>query len=224
MPGRRWWKALAGTGLALAIGAACSSGADGGSTLRPGDASAKQLEPGLLTLSQVRRALVLPRYHRTSAAPLNLRNDPDPRGPCGAKVDQPSLRTAAVGAFRDDRSALVNVVIEPGERRATDYIRALQADSKPGCPPWESKTDTGRTQRTEPTIVPLPPIADGASAFGGVTTVGGRRAVVVGVAVRDGGRLSISQLVAGTSVSPDAAIALARESATALERLDPPAS
>jgi hypothetical protein len=216
-----WWKTLAALGVILALGAGCSSGAgEKTSSTPPVESTANELEPGLLTLQQVRTALALPNYRRTKPEPMNLRDNPDPRGPCGAKIADPPYDNAAVATFRDKKSVLVEVVVEPGERKASDYIAALQADSKPGCPPFESKTNTGATQRMEPTMVPLPPTADGASAVGGIVTVGSRRAVLVGVVVRDGGRLAISQLVAGTSVSPEAAISLARESAKALERLD----
>jgi hypothetical protein len=216
------WKALVALGLCLALGVGCSSGESEKTSSTPRiKSTAKALEPGVLTLAQVRAALGAPEYRRTSSKGVNLYDNPDPRGPCGAKVTQPSFRHGAVASFRNRTSAVITMVIEPGVSAATQALDDLAADAKPGCPPFESTTNFGETQRVIPMMVPLPPLADGAIASGGIVTIGDNpRTVLAGIAVRDGGRVVFTQLISGSDVPESSVVALARESAKALERLD----
>jgi len=224
MQGRRWrWTRIGlGLALALALGVGCSRG-DGEKTSRTPriESTAEELEPGLLTLSQVRAALDAPRYRRTSSEGLNLRGNPDPRGPCGAKVPQPSLRHGALASFRNRSSALATMVVEPGELATKRYLDAIVADSRPGCAAFDSTTNFGETQHVVPILVPLPPLADGAVASAGLVTIGdGPRTLLVEIIVRDGDRMAFTGIISGTDIPASKVVALARESAKALESLD----
>jgi hypothetical protein len=221
MNARIRWRALAALGVVVALGAGCSSGSGTTSSTPPIESTAAKLEPGLLTLAQVRVALATPGYRRTSAKGIDLNDNPDPRGPCGATVTQPSFRPGAVATFRNRSSAVATIVIEPGAAAAKQYLDALVADARPGCPPFVSTTNYGETQRVEPVVVPLPPLADGAVASGGVVTVGDSpRSAGVSITVRDGGRMALTMMISGSDIPESAIVALARASAKALERLD----
>lgn len=72
--------------------------------------------------------------------------NPDPRGPCGAKVPQPAFRDAALAAFvtaQPPNATIVHAVWElPGDD-AEEFLEAHRRDTRPGCPVYRSTTPTG---------------------------------------------------------------------------------
>lgn len=77
---------------------------------------------------------------------LPLFENPDPRGPCGGKVPPVPLDQAFGRSFQSERILAVELIVPSGPRQK-EQLAAYQADLRPGCAPYESKTNTGETQR-----------------------------------------------------------------------------
>lgn len=147
----------------------------------------------------------------------NLFENPDPRGPCGAKVDQPDLSGGASLAFQARTATGFQMVGEVPEDQARAFLDATAADSRPGCPPWQSRTDTGANQTGEFLgTVDLGLPADVATAANIHVTSAGSEAYGTEIIVRSGGTLSVVVLLAGAPAPPSVTRDLA---ATAARRL-----
>ena len=72
--------------------------------------------------------------------------DPDPRGPCGAPVPKPDLSHAAGVGIRSSAVSGVEFVTSLPAQQATTFVSAYLDDSRPGCPSFESTTNTGSRQ------------------------------------------------------------------------------
>ncbi len=84
---------------------------------------------------------------------LPLFENPDPRGPCGGKVPPVPLDEAFGRSFQSDRIVALELVVPSGPRQK-EQLAAYQADLRPACGPYESKTRTGDTQRVSQ-VTPL---------------------------------------------------------------------
>jgi hypothetical protein len=93
---------------------------------------------------------------------VNLSDNPDPRGPCGAKIAQPDLGSGASIAIGSSSIVGFQGVLRPTEPTAEAFLDANLADVREGCPPWQSTTNTGSTQTvTLLDVVPDQPVPDG---------------------------------------------------------------
>jgi hypothetical protein len=138
----------------LAALVAFVTGACGGSHSPPASApritvgATGPLAPGLLTESQWQRVPGFASAKVTTLDQTAVFADPDPRGPCGAKVPELPLRDAAAIAVAADtiRSGAELVVrTKPGV--AKQYLDARMADSRQGCPEYATVTNKGVRQR-----------------------------------------------------------------------------
>ncbi len=84
---------------------------------------------------------------------LPISENPDPRGPCGGKVPPVPLDQAFGRSFRSERVVVIEL-ITPSGQRPKEQLAAYQADLRPGCGPYESKTTGDITQRVSD-ITPL---------------------------------------------------------------------
>ncbi len=84
---------------------------------------------------------------------LPLFENPDPRGPCGGKVPPVPLDQAFGRSFQSERLLALELVVPAGQKQK-EQLAAYQADLRPGCGPYESKTNTGDSQRVSE-ITPL---------------------------------------------------------------------
>jgi hypothetical protein len=80
------------------------------------------------------------------AGTIGSTENPDPRGPCGAKIVQPDLTQDAAIGITSSSVLGVQGVMRPTEISAEDYLDANLDDADADCPPWTSTTNTGSTQ------------------------------------------------------------------------------
>jgi hypothetical protein len=114
----------------------------------PAAASAPaDLTPALLTTSDLQRVDGLPDDVRAAdPSAVNLADNPDPRGPCGATITQPDLAQDEAIAITSASILGIQGVLVPSEISAADYLDANLDDATEGCPAWTSTTSTGSTQ------------------------------------------------------------------------------
>ncbi len=140
------------------IVSACSGSVEGRpTTIQPsvtgvtaGGAQAS-LGIALLTADQVASAEFAPQ--EVSQRPIgdaNFSEDPDPRGPCGKMVRQPSLSKGAIAVFTgtNPNVTLFEVIVDLPAGVARAFVADFASDVSPGCPPFQSNTASG-TQTTE---------------------------------------------------------------------------
>ena len=80
---------------------------------------------------------------------VDLYEDPDPRGACGAKVAQLDVSHGHNIGIQGGGIQGFESVVQLPIAQATAYLSALTADAKPGCPGYDSKTNTGELQHAE---------------------------------------------------------------------------
>jgi hypothetical protein len=105
-----------------------------------------------------------------------LSDNPDPRGVCGAKVDQPSFSEAKVVVFQASEygdAAIVHAVFDIPEQDGLKLIRQLQRDIDPDCPSHVATTPNGTQRVVFVDQVRLPSLAPDAVATRVVITVPG---------------------------------------------------
>lgn len=140
--------------LSMVISVACSDGT-GREPSTPQiteGADDEQLTASLISLEEI---------ETVSNAPANLVEqpiqdvsvfeNPDPRGPCGAKIPQPAFEDAALVAFattQPPHATIVQAVWDLPGNRAEKFLEAHRRDARPGCAVYTSTTPTG-TQEVE---------------------------------------------------------------------------
>jgi hypothetical protein len=135
--------------LVLALGACGGDkGANGSNTPRITVGADGPLAPGLLTQTQLRQVPALSSATVSSLQDTVVFEDPDPRGPCGAKMSAISLEDAVGVAIKAEtiRSG-AELITRLSSGAAKHYLDARMADAKPGCPEFETATNQGATQR-----------------------------------------------------------------------------
>jgi hypothetical protein len=119
----------------------------------PGTATripARTLDPGAALLSEAQLQPIVGSLRRLSTTMATATPDPDPRGPCGAPIVQPSIRRGAFVEYERGGVRPLRVVqwvndLAGGEAART--IAAVAADVQPGCPPYSTATPYGHPQR-----------------------------------------------------------------------------
>jgi hypothetical protein len=209
--------------------AACGGAGGTGSSANPVTAkvTARSLRGALLTAAQ------LPATPNAFAGgPVSagsIPDDPDPRGPCGTKLPQPSLRSGAVAQFRSPEPAAVFEWISrtpPGE--ATAYLAGVAADIRPGCAAFKSATPYGHPQlNVFVRATALPPLGDqrvAATMHLRLLAPGERAAYVTEILIREGDYMT-ALIVSGLRPQPPRFLrAVAVSAAADLSRLLRPAS
>jgi hypothetical protein len=136
--------------LVVLVLGACGGhkGANGSNTPRITVGLEGPLAPGLVTQPQLRQVPGLSSAKVTSLLHASVFQDPDPRGPCGAKVPVVSLDDAvgaAISAQTIRSGAEFVTRLEAGA--AQRYLDARMADATPGCPEYVTTTHQGASQR-----------------------------------------------------------------------------
>ncbi len=80
---------------------------------------------------------------------IGAQDDPDPRGPCGAVIDQPQLADGDSILFQVDRGPVLMHVTWQSDQ-AAKWAQAMLKDLTPGCDPWQSDTPFGGPQTVTP--------------------------------------------------------------------------
>ncbi len=207
--------------LVIACSAAACSGGD--TTVESNtpqiQSGAKKLEPGLVTLRDLAEVPGLPKLTTTPTADAPLFENPDPRAPCGAPIEQPDLSKGAVGVLSSNALDLVSSVVSLGEVEATRFMDATLADARPGCAPYESTTNQGTTQTVNPEIVEVPPVGDQRFAQTATIEVQGQTLYTGAALVRNGGILATSLIFSQVPVDPDTVAALTSAVNAAADRV-----
>lgn len=113
-----------------------------------------------------------------------LFDNPDPRGPCGAKISQPDPADAAIVVFdRSEKPRLTTFHLAwdlpPGE--AERYFEQDSGDIRPGCPAFRSETPDGPQSSELLEVVEIPArLADAAVATTSRITLPGAPAPLYG--------------------------------------------
>ena len=138
--------------------------------------------------------------------------NPDPRGPCGATVPAIAFDGAFGRTFRSDRVQLLQLVL-PSSPRQKQQLAAYQADVRPDCPAYESRTNTGDTQHvSDISVLALDDLGVPAVGWASTIELGGQR-VQGGVVLADvGDRFVFLQFYARTLPTPSDLHELARRS------------
>lgn len=125
------------------------------------------LAPALLTADEVRDAPGAPGGLTIAGGDrIDITQDPDPRGPCGAVVDAVPFDAGAVAVFGRPDVILVHLVLVDTADLAERVIDQHRSDLRPGCAPYAKTAQSGGTQQTELIReVALPDLGDESVAF-----------------------------------------------------------
>lgn len=117
-------------------------------TPRIEERAASELTSSLLTTADLRSVPGLPRdVEAVSLDVVGLYENPDPRGPCGAKIHTPApSRSRGVG-LRSQQDFGWEFVFGLSLAEAKAYVGSVIADTRAGCPEHRSTTNTGSVQR-----------------------------------------------------------------------------
>jgi hypothetical protein len=220
--GHRFWSSVAVALVASSVTASCSTTSHTPRTALPSltppitAKATSSLRGGLITQADLD---VTPSVTGITVASLGsgqVFTDPDPRGPCGAKLNQPSLEGAAGEALQGAVNG-VELIIHVDPAVAEDYVSAVQRDTRPGCPNWQSMTNTGATQTGElVTAVPLSVPADQATAALLRVTSQGSKLAGTEIILRDGGTVSVTIMFSAATLAVAPVQLLALKEATQL--------
>ncbi len=150
------------------------------------------LSPALISASQLRR---VPGFATATVVPLNevkIFEDPDPRGPCGAKVPVLKLNDA-VGLSWNAQAIRggAQLVIRGATGQAKKFLSARLNDIRPDCAVYTTKNAQGVTQEQKyDHAVRLPIDADQALAVVTALRIGGDVRAATSIEVRRGDVLS----------------------------------
>lgn len=105
-------------------------------------------------------------FVRHPPAPSTTTN-PDPRGPCGAPLTQPSFTGDGLTLYTSQAGAEVFVWSRRiSKQSASQLVAAISSDLRPGCPAFLSKTPYAHDQLNELLgAVSLPDLGDQRVAF-----------------------------------------------------------
>lgn len=181
--------------------------------------SARELRPGLLTARDVAKVPGLPELERVPENEAELFENPDPRAPCGAPIDQPDLSRGATAVFASSAFTLSDTVVALSEDAARSYLDANLADATPGCGPYRSRTNQGFTQTVTPTIVDIPPVGDQRVGQRGRIDVQDQILYIGAVLIRRGDKIVFSLVISAKPIRDDTVQALAQRIDEAAARL-----
>ena len=208
--------------LVLVCLAAAACGGAGGTGSSVKHVTAKALRRALLTAAQL-PATPDP-YAGGPASPASITDDPDPRGPCGAMLTQPSLHRGAVAQFRSgDPAAVFQWVNRLPATVASAAVAAVSNDIRPGCPAFNSATPYGHPQRnTFVRAISLPSLGDQRVAITlriRLMAPGARAAYGTEILIRKGDYLTVVVLSGLQPQTPSVVRAVAASAAADLSRL-----
>lgn len=176
------------------------------------------LTRALLTTADLRTVRGLPRdIEAVSLDAVRLFENPDPRGPCGAKIDPPELSRGRGVGLRSEQDFGWEFVFALPLAEAKAYVGSVAADTRAGCPAYRSRTNTGATQQVRlDRVVDIGEAGDEQTASTFTLTNDGQTLRGAQLTIRDADR--VAQLVLFTPLSDQALRALAARAAARLMR------
>jgi hypothetical protein len=206
--------------LALAWGA-CSGSESGSSTPRitARSSASEALAGSLLSTDDVRSVAAQPRdVTVVSIDDLSLFENPDPRGPCGARIAFPDLGSG-VGAGIQALSGLqgFEFVLRPNRPTADEFVDATESDTREGCASYTSRTNTGSMQSVKLLrVVQLPRLVDAETASVLAITNNGVRTEAATIVMRRADVVAVVGLFGPIVPTDDTLVALAEKAAEKL--------
>jgi hypothetical protein len=208
----------------------CTAGLVSGCSTAPSSPPSKSapLPTGTGTSSQQTALLTASEVSAIQGAPTGVEvvpsqkgtlfQDPDPRGPCGAKVILPDLSQSAHVTFDAASFGAFQVVVDQPVSMATAFATAWQRDTRAGCPPYTSRTNSGSTQISELLdLIPMPSLVDqAAGAF--ITVNSGQTVDTYAMVLRSGGRLELDVLISPGSLAEAFVVGFAQAAESKLKR------
>ncbi len=166
-------------------------------------ASDGPLAPALLTTDDLRAIEGLPADAAAVAlSDLSVYVDPDPRGPCGAKVPVLDLASGAGVGIQSAPVQGVELVARSDAKTASEYLDARVADAHAGCPEYETTTNRGEVQKVKlDRIIALQLDADQSLATQRAILVGDKVTSVTVIELRRGAVVAKLGLFAGTPLT-----------------------
>jgi hypothetical protein len=188
----------------MLLGCSCSAGHGSSASRTPkiAAASGSGLDAALLSASDLRDGGLPADVHTTALNDLNLFEDPDPRGPCGAKVESIDLTRGAGVGIAASAVQGAELVVRLDEPAAKAYLGALEADAHDGCAAYQTTTNRGTPQTvTLRTVVALPMLVDGAIATKLTIESSGNATAVTQIVLRRTGTIALTTLFAASPLS-----------------------
>jgi hypothetical protein len=194
--------------------AACSSGGSAPATSTTTASSASKtpqitvasdgpLAAALLTTDDLRAIEGLPADAAVVAlGDLSVYVDPDPRGPCGAKVPVLDLTSGAGVGLQSASVQGVELVARSDAKTASEYLDARVADAHAGCPEYETTTNRGEVQKVKlDRIITLHLDVDQSLATQRAILVGDKVTSVTVIELRRGAVVAKLGIFAGTPLT-----------------------
>jgi hypothetical protein len=147
----------------------------------------------------------------------SLFSNPDPRGPCGARISLPDLSSASQAGIQSKQLNGFEFIVGPDTAIAQGFVDATISDTQPGCPSYTSITNTGSTQTTALLrVVALPNVADQQTACVLSITNGSDHGEVAAILLRRGNIVDSIVVFAASAPPDDVITALADKAAQKL--------
>jgi hypothetical protein len=169
-----------------------------------------------LTRDDVAAATGAQDFRSTPIEAVLLRN-PDPRGPCGARISIPDPSDGAATEFKGPELTIYAITLSTPDGQ--HWIDQVRADSRPGCGAYDSQVALRGAQTVTPLgTIGLPAVGDDRIAYDSRVTTSTEHVVGTFVLVRHGGLLTALTMFSKKPV-PEATVAgLAQATADALGR------
>jgi hypothetical protein len=198
---------------ALVMGGACSSSSHthGSLTPRVTDDPASPLESKLVSVTALDAIPGTPLFTTVPVAKGHIFEDPDPRGPCGAKLTQPKL-DQAIAEFQTPTGQAIESLGDIGIAAATHFLHAYSADRRQGCAPYDSRTnEPGVTQHVVyEGPIRLPHLLDDAVADRLRITAQGKTVEFIAITLRRGGIIGTFVIMDSQTLPSAAVVAIAK--------------
>jgi hypothetical protein len=207
-------EALSRSGLVIVIALLAAAGCGGGSS--GSAASSRPLQQVSLTSADVATATGAAGVHAKPIDAALLRN-PDPRGPCGARISIPDPSGGVATQFKQPGLTIYAITLSTPDGQ--HWIDQVRGDDKPGCGAY----DTQVALRGAETVTPLgaiavPAVGDDRVAYAARVSTSTDEVVGTFVLVRHGGLVTALTMFSGKPVAVATVRGLTQAAADALAR------
>lgn len=175
------------------------------------DPSASRDASELLTAAEVTEATGLKGVVAQDLADVDAFENPDPRGPCGARVPPKPTAGGFGRAFRAGDVVMVVMVemVMPTTAATRASIDADKADARPSCGPYTSRTANGDVQHvSDVEILDMPAGCTRCVGWTSKVSVRDQTAFGLGLFFESGGSTGFVQVVSAERVPAAVALAL----------------
>jgi hypothetical protein len=177
-------------------------------------------QAALLTTSDLRAIPEMPGNARVSPPSKQgtLFQDPDTTSPCGARVTVPNLSNGANTQFESAIFAGFQSVVDLPLEAAVSFTTAWETDTRTGCPPYKTQTNTESTQTSDlVATIPMPNLVDQATGAWLTITNMGQTFDAYEFLLRSAGRVDLVVLFGPNPLPNDLPNELAKRMETKLK-------